>query len=153
MRRGRLVVSLAAALVLAAAVDARATAPAGQYVIANGTVVDTKTKLTWQQTVSDPAYLTRDAQTYCPGLTLYLGGSGWRLPTVKELATLLDRSRAAGPMIDAAAFPATPTGLYWTATPDASSSANGWTVDFSSGRIARTPLTQSLKVRCVRQGP
>ena len=153
MRRARLVVALAAALVLAAAVGARATAPAGQYVIGTGTVVDTKTKLMWQQTVSDPTYLPSDARTYCPSLALPFGGSGWRLPTVKELATLLDRSRAAGPMIDAAAFPATPPGLYWTATPDASSSANGWSVDFSSGRIARAPLTQSLKVRCVRSSP
>jgi hypothetical protein len=62
---------------------ADANAPAGRYTIAEGTVYDTKTMLTWQQTIPTRQYYWADAKTYCGSATVSsaLGGSGWRLPT------------------------------------------------------------------------
>jgi hypothetical protein len=95
----------------------RANAPAGRYTVSNGSVVDTKTKLTWQQVVPAEVFQTLpDAQTYCAGLGATLGGAGWRVPTVKELLSLVDYSQAAAPMIDPTAFPATPTDYFYTAS-------------------------------------
>jgi hypothetical protein len=151
MRPAVLAVVLAGGALLSA-LGARATAPAGRYTIANGLVVDNATKLTWQQAApTNTTFTAAQAKSFCPILTSTFGGTGWRLPNVKELASLLDRSLAAGPMLDATAFPGSPNNAYWSSTPDAAApTMTGWTVDFSNGRITRAPLTSSVSVRCVR---
>src|SRR5689334_16839225 len=84
----------------------RANAPAGRYTIANGTVYDTKTRLTWQQGAAPSTYTWTDASPYCGALNL--GGMGWRLPSVRELQTIVDETLHA-PAIDATAFSGTPS--------------------------------------------
>src|SRR5438128_5669991 len=79
----------------------RANAPAGRYTIANGTVYDTKTKLTWQQAIVAPPSSWSDAASYCASLAL--DGTGWRLPSAKELQTIVDESQRS-PAIDPTAF-------------------------------------------------
>ena len=61
-------------------------------------------------------------------------GLDWRLPTVKELASLVDERRA-DPAIDTALFPATPALRFWSSTPSAGDAAHLWTVHFGSGHI------------------
>jgi hypothetical protein len=82
----RLLTALAA-LAATCAMTARADAPAGRYTVAGGIVTDTKTKLLWQQTPATPGKRAA-AIAYCAGL-----GPGWRIPTMKELITLVDDSR------------------------------------------------------------
>jgi hypothetical protein len=137
---------------------ARAAAPAGRYQIGTGTVYDTKTKLTWQQTVSSGTYTfdysgssSTSAQVYCASLSL--SGGGWRVPTMKELPTLVDYSVASpGPTIDASAFPNTPAVKFWSATPFVLGARSVWLVDFSSGARVGAMVTTSttMNVRCVR---
>jgi hypothetical protein len=134
--------------------SAGANAPAGQYVVTaggtgNGTVYDTKSKLTWQQTVSSTTYSWADAQSYC------ISGFG-RLPTLKELQSLVDYSQLTGPMIDQNAFPSTPSiGLFWSATPLAgsppfTSPEFAWYVEFGSGGMSYSFASYTNYVRCVR---
>jgi hypothetical protein len=141
---------------LAFAAIAHATAPQGRYTISGGTVYDTKTKLTWQQTVSG-TYVWGSAVTsgsplnYCGSLVL--NGSGWRLPTMQELLTIVDYS-ASSPSIDATAFPSTPVTGFWTATVQQGDGGQ-WVVNFSDGSINWVYTTgskgnSSLYVRCVR---
>jgi hypothetical protein len=59
--------------------------------VANGTVHDPKTGLTWQQMPPPDTYTQAGALQYCAGLSL--DGGGWRLPTIKELATIADFTR------------------------------------------------------------
>jgi hypothetical protein len=128
---------------------ASASAPAGQYTIANGTVYDTRTKLTWQQTPSSTGYTWTDAKGYCAGLGTTLGGSGWRVPTVKELATLVDYSRAS-PTIDSTAFPSFPALDYWTTTVSGATSGI-YVVEFRRGFILAYLANSTLRrVLCVR---
>jgi hypothetical protein len=127
--------------------SADANAPAGRYTTTGGTVYDTKTKLTWQQTVAPVTYTWAGAKTYCAGLNL--GGTGWRLPTVKELQTIVDDSRT-NPPIDATAFPSTPAGTFWSSSPLAGSSSGAWDVRFDSGRTEAPSVSLTLCVRCVR---
>jgi hypothetical protein len=81
------------ALVVTCAATARADAPAGRYTVAGAVVTDTKTKLVWQQKTAMPGKRA-DAIAYCAGL-----GTAWRIPTMKELMTLVDDSRTR-PAID-----------------------------------------------------
>ena len=116
-----------------------AAAPAGHYVVTagsgtgNGTVYDTKSKLTWQQTVSSTTYYWADAKTYCAGVGTSHGGTGWRLPTIKELQSIVDYSQTANPLIDPIAFPSTPRSGFWSSSQSASSSSYAWSVHFGNG--------------------
>jgi hypothetical protein len=130
--------------------SADADAPAGQYVVTaggtgSGTVYDTKTRLTWQQTVSSTTYTWADAKTYCG-----LRGTSWRLPTAKELLTIVDFSQAIGPMMDPNAFPGTPSRWFWSASQVAGAPSIAWSVDFDRGSTHPRALANSLNVRCVR---
>jgi hypothetical protein len=134
---------------------ADANAPAGRYVVANGgtsngTVYDTKTKLTWQQTISSISHTWADAKTYCTGVGSSLGGTGWRLPTLKELQSLVDYSQATPPMIDSTAFPEAPSGLFWSASRLVGPLSNAWGVGFGDGTTYGDGFSNTNYVRCVR---
>lgn len=131
---------------------ASAAAPAGRYSIANGTVFDTKTKLTWQQVAAQDLVSWSDAKTYCAGLGTSLGGTGWRVPTIKELQTIVDFSRAA-PAIDSDAFPSTLSRGYWASSTGivaAGGVTTQYRVDFSYGYASTVRTTETNLVRCVR---
>ncbi len=113
-------------------------------VTATDVVLDNATGLTWQQT-SPGSYNWTNAQTYCS--TLSLSGTGWRLPSVRELSSLLDRSSTTN-WIDATAFPGSAVAEFWTNAPNGVSSAN--VVDFSLGKINFDTRTTAVPIRCVR---
>ena len=127
-----------------------ANAPSGRYTVTNGTVFDTKTKLTWQQSVSASPYIYGDASNYCASVGASLGGTGWRIPTIKELQTIVDYAQTAAPWIDRTAFPATPQHYFWSSTVQAGNSSTYWVFDFSAGVITTPFMTNSCNVRCVR---
>jgi hypothetical protein len=135
--------------------SASANAPAGQYVVTasgtgNGTVYDTKSKLTWQQTVSSATYSWVAAKTYCAGVGASLGGTGWRLPTIKELQSIVDLTQTAAPFIDPNAFPSTPENSFWSSSPVAGSPSIAWDVNFNIGYTNYGGVSSSNNVRCVR---
>jgi Protein of unknown function (DUF1566) len=75
--------------------------------------------------------------------------TGWRLPNVKELTSLVDRSRS-DPSINVAAFPATPSDWYWTSSPLVGDSSGAWFVYFSYGGVNGNSRYGSSRVRLVR---
>ena len=134
-------------------VMALGAAPKGRYTIAANTVVDNKTKLTWQRFASPSAVARDESGTTCgsPSTLAELGGSGWRLPTAKELLTLVDYSvPAPGPTIDQTAFPQTPPEFFWTATPLSGGDDYVWNIDFGHGHAVNYPSGPTSYVRCVR---
>jgi hypothetical protein len=126
-------------------------APTGRYTVADGTVYDTKTKLTWQQTASSASYSFPEARDACAGLGATLGGKGWRVPTVKELLTIVDLSQSS-PSIDTTAFPSFSPSRYWTATMLETPPVGFCLVDFGDGtiRFTATKATDRYLVLCVR---
>ena len=88
------------------AVDVAAGAPNPQSYTSNGdgTVTDNVTRLKWQQASPATTYTWSDALSYCATLTL--GGINWRLPSIMELASIIDTGQA-NAAIDPTAFPAT----------------------------------------------
>jgi hypothetical protein len=123
---------------------ARANSPGGRYTIGTGTILDTKTNLTWQQPAPTGTYTWANAKTYCSTL-----GTGWRLPTIKELQTLVDYSRSDSPKIDSA-FSGTVADHYWSSTVLAGSPSSAWSLGFSDGLTGNPDLPVMIYVRCVR---
>lgn len=112
-------------------------------VLSGGLVSDTLTKLVWQQQASTATMTWAVAKTYCP--------SGFRLPTVKELVSIVDLTVASpGPTIDQTAFPGTPAEGFWTSSPSVGSSGDAWYVNFGNGRQIFTVVGSYPRVRCVR---
>lgn len=107
------------------------------------TVSDQRTGLVWQRTpLSDPHDLA-GAKAACAAL-----GAGYRLPALKELATLLDPMRIS-PAIDPV-FAGTRAERFWSASASAASATEGWTVDFAAGHFTTQPVTSIELVRCVQ---
>jgi len=142
----------------------RADAPPGQYAPFdqnNSTIVDNFTGLTWQRAANASATWI-SAKSACSGM-------GMRLPTLKELLTLVDESPHVeyiggvnvSKMIDRDAFPNTDVAVpYWTLTPAQRSGAlvqKAFTVSFSTGLTGTggTDLSfldhvDSFHYRCVK---
>jgi hypothetical protein len=96
----------------------------------NGTVTDEMTGLMWQADETLPLNW-KQALAYCGKLEL--GGlTDWRLPTIKELSTLVDESNI-NPAIDTAFFPATGSAPYWTSTTFNGHPGFAWYVRFDNG--------------------
>lgn len=76
--------------------------------------------------------------------------SGWRLPNVKELSSLVDRG-CLSLAIDPVAFPGTPPASYWSSSPDAADSTIAWSVAFDTGGVENyNGRSFNLHVRLVR---
>jgi Protein of unknown function (DUF1566) len=165
--RGFRIRAALAATALAAMVSlARADAPSGQYQLFNSsdtTIWDTKTNLVWERRPpSGPAgqYSFQNAATRCQGLSLN-GFGNWRVPSYKELLTLVDEhphdeyenGGLVPHAIDGNAFPQTAVDQpYWTSSmyPEDHNQNSAYSVDFGNGGQAyQTSLSQPLYVRCV----
>jgi hypothetical protein len=122
----------------------------------DGTVFDTMTKLTWEQfegALSPGGADWPTAKTFCA--MLKLGGLGaWRLPTMKELFTLVDVSvDAMSTMsfaIDAPAFPNTLSDAFWSSTLAPGSPPTAWALRADGSNYPFGTATLSMGVRCVR---
>jgi hypothetical protein len=131
---------LCATTILLAAL-AQADAPAGRYTISGDTVLDTKTRLTWQRSSAPAAMNYNDAAAYCAGRSQHL-------PSIRELESILDLARL-NPAVDPSAFPATLATYYWTLT-QYGTTASVWAVSFSSGGHDALDTATLCNVRCVR---
>lgn len=127
--------------------EAGADAPPDRYMTASqGYVTDARTGLVWQHPTSNSVYTWEQANTYCRGLTFGLT-SGFRMPTLKELLTIVDPTRVR-PAVDLHAFPNAPSEWFWTASNRAP--AGPAAVSFANGRSGFFAATDQLRVRCVR---
>ena len=85
-----------------------------------------------------------------------LDGGGWRLPTVKELQTIVSKVETRPddfePNIDQQTFPNTFAGPYWSSDRSFYSKRYQWSVNFFTGqRYNRFYPSQKLAVRFVRE--
>lgn len=117
---------------------------------ASGLVVnDSRTNLTWQRTVNGSTYTWLDALSYCNALTLD-SGTGWRLPTVKELQTLINVGAGLNPPEIPSVFPSGNAVEMWTSSPNPATPSSNYTVNMLNGAGGSQPTSKQLQVRCVR---
>ena len=159
--RRRLRATLAAGAVVALTTLARADAPSDQYDLFNGSsdvIVDRWTGLTWQRAAS-PTPVTQDgAFAVCASLSLDSLTSGWRVPSYKELLTLVDEAphteyedgQLVEKAIDPNAFPGIAVDhTYWTSSPYTPQAASAYTVSFDTGLANSDETIHANYVRCV----
>ncbi|GAB2699396.1 DUF1566 domain-containing protein [Aliiglaciecola sp. 3_MG-2023] len=141
--------------------DAPETASETQFVDnGDGTVTDTDHDLMWMQCSIGQTWENgsctgdADALTWQQALQQAHGYEfasldGWRLPNVKELASLTER-QCVRPAINETRFPNTPSDDYWSSTPSLSDPQRAWVVAFfnSSNSIKQKDLF--VFVRLVR---
>ena len=123
-------------------------APApNHYEIQRDWVRDFSTGLLWQRAPSEQSFSFAQATEYCARLVVG-EESEFRVPTMKELQTLVDE-RHQGPAIDVAAFPNTPNERFWSSSAWSGSANLAWYVRFDSGSALYDLASEPLRVRCV----
>jgi len=125
-----------------------AVAPPGRYETTDETVTDTVTLLVWQRHVEAQTRTWDDAKSYCAALNLAEHTGDWRLPTIRELRSLLDLHQTSA--IDPTAFPGTPPGFYWSTTPSVVTTGSAWGVDLPAASSHDKEPTGQGYSRCVR---
>jgi hypothetical protein len=103
--------------------------------VAPGEVRDNYTGLVWQQGYSPATMAWSAAATYCSSLAL--NGNTWRVPSIRELATLVDEAQVA-PAINRTMFPNTQFGSrsnnwYWASHAAVGNAAASWAINFDDG--------------------
>lgn len=140
-----------------------ATAPASRFTDnGDGTVTDKVTALQWQRCSEGQAWSsgtctgTATAHTWQAALQLaeaasYAGKSEWRLPNIKELASIAEQA-CHYPAIDPAVFPGTPPSYFWSSSPYAGGTDYAWVVGFYNGDDGGDDKSNDRQVRLVRGG-
>ncbi|MCK5805738.1 MAG: DUF1566 domain-containing protein, partial [Lentisphaeria bacterium] len=120
------------------------------YTVDTDTVVDAGTQLVWQRGLADEQLDWWHARDYCA--TLELGGrTDWTLPSRNELISIIDAGRQT-PSIDPDAFPNSPPGFFWTASPVPFLSL-AYGIRFDQGYVYDHDPINQCYVRCVTQVP
>jgi hypothetical protein len=129
-------------------------------------VTDALTALTWRRCAEGTSF---DGITCAGSMVLHLHeaalqlaaseagrtGLAWRLPNIKELASLLDQ-RFFNPPVDAAVFPNTLMYTVWSSTPNVSNPQFlAWGINFAAGGDVYhyERVNGGSLVRLVRDGP
>lgn len=143
------------------------TTPKSQFTISDSNpelAIDTVTGLAWSRCVVGQTW--DSAAKDCLGEPLRLtwqealnnattfqlaNHTDWRLPNLKELASVVERQCVA-PAKNTDIFPSAPDDRYWTSTPDTSASGGSlaWAVAFYNGRIDSKSKYSDFYVRMVR---
>ena len=118
----------------------------------NAAVRDNSTGLVWEQSPISTTSDWTSARISC--INKNVGGMrGWRLPSVAELASLIDPSLPA-PYVQASMFTGVHQNSYWSATSyETNTSTSKWSVNLAVGDgLAGTSSkgTPSVNVWCVR---
>lgn len=147
-------------VLLASAAAGQDCAPgrvAARFVLnADGTATDRTTGLTWRRCSEGQTW---DGSTCAGDATLHdwreamalerlSGEDGWRLPTLDELASIVDKA-CSDPSVDPGVFPATPSGVFWSSKTDANADY-AWHVHFRDGHASKAHKYRGGYVRRVR---
>ena len=118
-------------------------------------VLDQNTGLVWEQSpATTTAPLWESATSNC--INKNVGGQKrWRLPSIPELASLIDPTVAApGPTLPAShPFFGVQSASYWSATTIAVNPSNAWVVNFFNGGVGFGSMAgNGFHAWCVRGG-
>ncbi len=127
-----------------------------KLVLGGAGVLDKETGLVWEQSPGTVTYTWdwsgNNAAYSC--INKAVGGrKGWRLPSLQELASLLDTSVSGTPKLPIGhPFTNVQSSYYWSATTFADGPAVAWSVDIASGLVSTFNKIAAYPVWCVRGG-
>jgi hypothetical protein len=113
-------------------------------------IKDTRTNLMWEDTphVQESKLTQPKAEKYCNDLILG-GFNNWRLPTIKELLTIVNYKRIEPALLPEFTY-IEKESFYWTKTVIADESDAFWGVNFKRGTSSKASEYYDRYVRCVR---
>ena len=137
------------------------TTPTNQFTDNNdGTITDTATGLIWMQCslgqtwqngscLGDASELNWQQALQAAHGFHFAGQDGWRLPNLKELASITER-QCVRPAINESLFPNTPSDDFWTSTPSLLDANRAWVVAFFNSSNAIKQKNLFVFARLVR---
>jgi hypothetical protein len=125
---------------------------------------DRETGLVWETVPSTDTFVWGDissasppsAQRHCINRIVGTNGQkGWRLPSIAELASLVDTTSTSCTedskcMPDGSPFETGPLAPYWSASELAGKPTDAWIVDFGDGKVLSETKHETFLVWCVR---
>jgi len=117
----------------------------------NDAVRDNNTGLVWEKSPQTAAVTWNGARFAC--INKNVGGQkGWRLPSIPDLASLIDPSVAPpGPTLPSGhPFHNVQSAGYWSATTSAEDASDAWFVYFGRGFVDHDSKTHTGHAWCVR---
>ncbi len=121
-------------------------------------VFDKETRLVWERSpTAAPAvpntFTWEEAQFHCNALTV-ANRKGWRLPTIQELASVVDPTQFGPSLPDGNPFSNVQSAVYWSATTRAGDAGQGqaWAVYLLNAFVGFTDMSIPMSVWCVRGG-
>jgi hypothetical protein len=127
-------------------------APRFTPILDGAAVADRQTGLAWEQAPDLFHGTWTEAAARCREKAVG-GQTGWRIPTVKELSALMDRSQRDPALPAGHPFANIKSAIYWTGTPSATDDMVAWHVSFFSGEAVTDQKSQTRRVWCVRDSP
>ena len=111
---------------------------------------DSKTGLVWQDNsaAKETKMNWQDSVDYCSKLNL-AGYNDWRLPSIKELQSIIDINRHKPAIKKGFNYVGT-SKYYWSSSVDVSRIERAWIVGFLHGHTQSYYKTSKIYVRCVR---
>ena len=119
----------------------------------DGTVTDNTTGFMWQKILSTEDYTWENALAYCNGMTT-AGYTDWRLPSIRELFSIVDYSRSS-PSADSSYFTNLTSDWHRSSTTYAYGAGNSFIVYMENGGsnwIQKSTDTKVWAVRSERSG-
>jgi hypothetical protein len=120
-------------------------------VMGGAAVLDKETGLVWEQSPQTTTHQWSSARLECTSRTVS-GRSGWRLPSVNELTSLIDTTNTTPVLPTGHPFSNVMSSRYWSATTSADLPTLAWNGNFDDGEVASYLKASFLFVWCVRGG-
>ena len=133
--------------------DLPTATPVERFLDYGDSVADTQTGLIWKKCLEgtsgpDCSQGVPEEMTWQETLQRLAGG-GWRLPNVKEAASVMDQ-RCHLPGLNQNVFPGTRNLIIWTSTPFNATTQDVWTQDLQEGRASTAAMDEQHGLWLVR---
>jgi hypothetical protein len=122
-----------------------------ELVLGGKAVLDKETGLVWEQAPEANQAVWVSACSNCQNKEVS-NRKGWRLPTVEELASLVDNGNSNPSLPDGHPFSNVQYTSYWTSTTNAANPNVVRAVQFTDGFIGNLDKTNTTYFWCVRGG-
>lgn len=123
-----------------------------ETVLDDEAVLDWETGLVWEKSPDTTTSAWSEAVYNAYNKTVG-GRKGWRLPTIEELASLVDTSVSGSPKLPSGhPFTNVQSAFYWSSTTNVDDTSDAWYVGFYNGFMGSHVKSFSSYVWCVRGG-